>query len=65
MAVLDGCGSTGETLDGVLNAVDVWRPALVILENVLGLRRNGQNLLVIAKLKARGYIVFEQQIDSD
>ena len=41
IAVSEGLGSTGETLQGVLNALSLWQPLLCILENVLGLRRNG------------------------
>ena len=64
-AVASGLGSTGETLQGVLDVLSRWGPLVVILENVLGLRRNGQKFLVQARVKAMGYIIAEQQINTD
>ena len=54
---------TGETFAGVEKYVKTRKPMCVILENVPGLRRNGQDLDVVRKIEALGYHGFSREIN--
>ena len=60
----DGCiinndtrATTSDTFDATVRIVQLHSPTLVMLENVLGLRRGDQHLIVIERLHRAGYVV--------
>ena len=53
----EGSGQTGETFTATCGIVEIARPVIIILENVMGLKRGDQHVKVMQKLSARGYAV--------
>ncbi len=56
---------TGSTLWGVRLAVDRLRPKTLILENVPGLKRNGQAEAIAVMLRQKGYVVILVSLDPE
>ena len=49
--------STGRTCAGVILFIQEHKPKTIVLENVLGLKKNSQHLDVLDKLRSAGYVV--------